>query len=151
MRMSTRVVDVAPPDDLTWGPAVARQLRSARESAAHTQAQLAAALVTDFDLENQPTQGTVSRWLSGDAVPRSEQRGSLIRYIDTYAPTQQDTSERWRDLVTIASDEPLLGPRQSDLIDALIQRLAAGPPLSIEDSRLAGALARRLGLRDLEL
>lgn len=136
------------PDDLTWGRADASRLRLAREAAGHTQDQLAVALADDFGLDSAPAQGTVSRWLRGDTTPRPDQRVVLRRYVDAHLPADDDTTT-WQELAAIASDEPLLGPRQGEFVDALIRRLGAGPSMTPEDVHVLGALARQVGLRDL--
>jgi transcriptional regulator with XRE-family HTH domain len=139
--------DVPASHDLKWGRADARRLRSAREVAGHTQKELAMALVHEFGLHSAPAQGTVSRWLRGDMTPRPDQRAALQRYVEAHGPTDDGPSS-WPDLAAIASDEPLLGPRQGEFVNALIQRIGAGPPMTQEDIQVVTALAHQLGLND---
>ena len=77
-------------------------------------------------------QGGVSRYENG-RKPRDESARILLHYIEgvesrvvsdpTGEESLTDTPSTFDQLVRGATDEPLLGPRQGDLVDAMIRRL----------------------------
>jgi hypothetical protein len=57
-----------------------------------------------------------------------------------------DTTDATDDLERRAAGEPLLGPRQGALIDAVSHRLGAGPPLSMQDCYTIASIGKTLGM-----
>jgi len=62
------------------------------------------------------------------------------------APTEDGPAPDFAGMVLRLTDEPLLGPRQGALVDALIDRLRSGSPLSGEDQATVTSLMQVLGI-----
>lgn len=105
------------------------------------------------------TQTSVSKWISGKiAKPRSSTVAAVRAYVaqaqasSPAGPEGQPTADDQAFAQTVSglrsSREPVLGPRQADLVDALIARLRSGSPMSAEDEATSSALLRFLGIED---
>lgn len=100
------------------------------------------------------TQTSVSKWVSGKiAKPQSKTVAAVRAYIaDAQAKVAQDAATAEADSDTFAeavrgiTSEPLLGPRQANFVDGLIERLRSGNPMTPEDEATSEALQRILGL-----
>jgi hypothetical protein len=102
----------------------------------------------------------MSRYLSGKQAMPPDVARAVVDYVDEFdpigpsdviegaqtLPMAASSASEFAGLVRGLTDEPLLGPRQGALVDALIGRLAGGTPLSSEDSLAVTALMRVLGL-----
>lgn len=136
-----------------WGEDDTQAFRAAVNAAGHSEREVAASLHEAFGLTTAPPQPTVHRWLTG-SVPRSAARRRAIRrYSQHYAPIRiGDTADSapdpdaWNDRVAELSGEPLLGPRQGELIDAMTRRLGEGEPISEFDRAVFSDLIRILNL-----
>lgn len=125
-------------------------------------------LRTDFQVEGV-SQPTISRWESG-ITRQPHCITELLAYCDTYGPDREavesavaslgaepapeddrhgSASEmgEFLELVARAADEPLLGPRQAELVRGMSRRLALGPPLSPTDRATYLDQLRILGIR----
>jgi transcriptional regulator with XRE-family HTH domain len=130
-----------------------------------TQDDVATLLVEEFGAPSKPSQETVSRWVSGHTKrPSREYLDPIRAYCESNAPELQRSRDAvsadrasepkggsedeaaFADLVRTITDEPLLGDRQANLIDALTERLANGPSLTAEDLDLARGVARTLNV-----
>lgn len=113
----------------TWPADGGSHLRSAREALSQGQERCAAEL---RGMGMKVDQGGVSRYENG-RKPRDESARILLHYIEgvesrvvsdpTGEESLTDTPSTFDQLVRGATDEPLLGPRQGDLVDAMIRRL----------------------------
>lgn len=116
-----------------------------------------------FDRFGAPprSQASISRYLSGKQEMPVDFFQAVSEYINTFdAADSEDNSPDARakadpvlgadfaGLVHQFTDEPLLGPRQGALLDAVIDRLRSGPPLSHEDFITITSVMRILGASD---
>lgn len=148
--------------DQSWTAEDNEAFASAIEAAGHSQNAVAQALFTNFGLHQRPAQATVSRWIHG-AKPKASARASIRAYTHRYGPgagpagtpprtrntvddAQAEHSQEWQERVASLSGERLLGPRQAALVDALIARLAQGPPLSDADRLAVEQIVHVVGL-----
>lgn len=134
-----------------WARGEQRRLRDAFRASGHTQERFAVSLMDDHGHPGVPSQASVSRWLSGRAAPRASSRPALAEYCAEWLPDLDDAADvpaGWEALLRDVSGEPMLGPRQASLIDAMTSRFASGPPLSTDDRSAFLHLARILGLHD---
>ena len=132
---------------MEWDETAADRLRSAVFSAGHTQRQAIAELVEDHGLAAPPAQPTFSRWTTGRSVPAPEARASLASYIAAHCNTATDAPDPvWSASVAELTGEPLLGPRQARLVDALTDRLLEGRDIGEPEERVIVRLMRNLGL-----
>jgi hypothetical protein len=105
------------------------------------------------------SQASISRYLSGKQAVPVDTLHAISEYINTFEPESADDASSgggadadkepvsdFAGMVRRLTDEPLLGPRQAALVDALIERLRSGPPLSADDSSVVAPLMRMLGL-----
>jgi transcriptional regulator with XRE-family HTH domain len=145
-----------------WNENDGFRLRVARRSAGHTQMQCARELLTlGADSASQPT---VSQWERGKIIKPTEANLSALRtYIsmqdqpEPSGTTPLAEEEHWDSGPAKAFDavarqisgEPLLTQRQGALVDAYIQRLQSGPPLSDADVRALKLLGSVLGLTNV--
>ncbi|MFN8049918.1 MAG: hypothetical protein U0Q22_00585 [Acidimicrobiales bacterium] len=144
-----------------WRDDDRRRFRAAQAALGHTQAECAEQLRA----LGAPSadQSSVSKWATGRiARPSPAIVNALHQYIalapagggastsrgSRAAHMQSDGLEAdgFEDMVRGITDEPLLGPRQGDLVDALIERMRSGIPLSEPDLLVLGSLASVLGL-----
>lgn len=142
-------------DVAVWGPPDRERLRVARGIHGHTQTACASRL---RELgSGKADQTAVSRWERGHtAQPRPPALIAIRRYIDEVAdklpaPRSSDaeiepSGEGFESAVRDVTQEPLLGPRQAEFVDALIARLRSGPEMSDGDDRARIELLRILGL-----
>ncbi|MCU1392861.1 MAG: hypothetical protein JWM34_1289 [Ilumatobacteraceae bacterium] len=65
---------------------------------------------------------------------------------DRQQENTESMDDRFDSAVRTVTDEPLLGPRQGALVDAMTARLRNGPPHSKADLAVFNALSRVLGL-----
>lgn len=105
-------------------------------------------------------QSTVSKWISGDiARPQMKTVLAVRSYVEEAFPAGLPRSsqpellddplaqaQQFDDTVRGITNEPLLGPRQGDLIDAVTVRLREGPAMSDSDERALNEQRRILGL-----
>lgn len=106
------------------------------------------------------TQTSVSKWISGVIKkPRPKTIAAVRAYVDlarTASPGSgtnagaADNDEAFEETVRGITSEPLLGPRQADLVDALIARLRSGSAMTPADEAASSALQRFLGLEAQE-
>jgi hypothetical protein len=92
-----------------------------------------------------PSRGSELRLEVGDgqeAVRHREATRSEARHED---PPESDTDD-FEATVRDVTNEPLLGPRQAAFVDALIERLRTGPPMSDAEATTQEQLASLLGL-----
>lgn len=141
------------------GATLTDRLAAARIAAGHTQAECAALLTSRFDAPLR-SQASMSRYLSGKQRIPLDIADAVSKYINVFdtgetheAGGEHDDrggaevpAERFAGIVRRLTDEPLLGPRQGALVDAMIGRLRDGPPFSAEDAAAITATMRILGL-----
>lgn len=141
-----------PAGDEDWTPADGRALKAARLAARETQDQCAAQLRRLGGL--QISQGAVSEWERGSSKPRS----AVVVVIREYCRRQgvgipsstadtvgnRESGTAFDGLVREIAGEPLLGPKQLALVEALTTRLRRGPPLSDKDDAAREWLTRVL-------
>jgi hypothetical protein len=103
----------------------------------------------------------MSRYLSGKQAMPIDISRAVSDYIGVFdpneqseaadasqdAPTEDGPGPDFAGMVRRLTDEPLLGPRQGALVDALIDRLRSGSPLSGEDKATVTSLMQVLGIR----
>jgi transcriptional regulator with XRE-family HTH domain len=143
-------------DAAVWGLPDRQRLRAARGLHGHSQAACASRL---RELgSGKADQTAVSRWERGHTgLPRPAALVAIRRYIDEVverlpaeAPRaigSEQPHEMFDSAVRDVTKEPLLGPRQADFVDAMIERLRSGPEMSDGDDRVRVDLMRILGLR----
>lgn len=136
-----------------WAEDDTRAFAAAVNAAGHSQSEVAASLHEEFGLTTAPPQPTVHRWLTGSAPRSAAHRGAIRRYTQRYGPIRtSDTTDSttdpdaWDDRVAELSGEPLLGPRQGELVDAMTRRLGDGQPISEFDRAVFSDLVRILNL-----
>jgi hypothetical protein len=99
----------------------------------------------------------MSRYISGKQAMPLDILQAVSKYINVFdVPPRADPAEQPRDregagpgfagLVRQLTDEPLLGPRQAAVVDAVTERLRNGSPMSADDGAALTALMRLLGL-----
>lgn len=102
----------------------------------------------------------MSRYLSGKQAMPVDILNAVSDYISIFESDEAEKSEGGADAPLVAedpapdfgglvrrlTDEPLLGPRQGELVDAAVGRLRDGPPFSSEDQAVLSTLMRVLGL-----
>lgn len=142
-------------------PTIAERLAAARGAAGHTQQECASMLLDRFGAPPR-SQASMSRYLSGKQEMPVDISQAASQYISTFnaAEDPEDSSPDapangdpvlgadFAGLVQQFTDEPLLGPRQGALLDAVVDRLRSGPPLSHEDLITITCVMRILGASD---
>lgn len=153
--------------DLTaWGPSQRRRLRTVRARNQQTQAACAAILRREFAVA-AASQVNVARWEKG-SIKRPGCAPQLVAYCDTYEArvdvfdangsevhpesaseanrASESDGEAFEMLAGRLTGEPLLGPRQAELVRAVAARIRSGPPLSEYDHRAIQDQFRLLNL-----
>lgn len=138
-----------------WTEADGRRLRTARRRAGQTQSHCAAQLRRLG--ADRASQASVSEWERGSSRPAAPASAAIARYCELNEPApasdhanggvDADSSPEgpgFDDLVRELSNEPLLGPHQLALVEALTARLRRGPPLSDDDEKARDWLVRIL-------
>jgi hypothetical protein len=96
------------------------------------------------------SQSSMSRYLHGRQEPPSEVASAMRRYLSDASEvdggTTGDITGAFAAVVQDVTGEPILGPRQGALLDAITTRIAAGPPMSASDLEAYGVAARDLRL-----
>lgn len=141
-----------------WGDLDRRRLVQARQANGESQAACAVTLKRLGCAG--ASQGVLSRWETGKIErPRADTVTILRKYIadalgdvtepakdpDDAASEAADTEE-FEGFVRSFTNEPLLGPRQGAFVDAQIERIRTGPPLSDADQEARIDLLKLLGL-----
>lgn len=133
---------------------VGQSLRRARRLHDHTQGACAEDLRRRGCIADQ---SAVSKWERG-RQPRGTSAAYIREYInevnggvppgDTSAlvAADLDLDSPFDAVVRQATDEPLLGPRQAEFVDAITERLRSGPPMTEADNAARAEQARILGL-----
>jgi hypothetical protein len=106
------------------------------------------------------SQASMSRYLGGKQEMPVDLANAVSEYISIFDPDEpgaaddgdategaaEEPAREFDGLVRGLTDEPLLGPRQGALVDALTTRLREGPPMSSDDTAALTAGMRILGL-----
>ncbi len=137
-----------------WDRDAGRSLRAARSLAGHTQSQCAEALRSAGAPSG--SQAAVSEWERGSSAPSAAAQEAVRHYMRQYHTAAGATApevpngraDAFDGIAGRIAGEPLLGPRQAALVDALTARLRSGPAMSDADERTAASLVAVLGLPD---
>lgn len=139
---------------------LADRLAAARAAAGHTQAECADLLTSRFGAPVR-SQASISRYVSGKQQMPIDMARAVSQYIMIFEPDEaagandaragsdgreEMPAQQFAGIVRRLTDEPLLGPRQGALVDAMIGRLRGGPPLSEQDAAALTAAMRILAL-----
>jgi hypothetical protein len=167
-----------PNESRTWGERERARLRAALKYAGHTERECAEVLRSEFGMP-EAKQENVSRWATG-ATRHPKRPEGLLAYMDTYGPShdqegcgenppaeaeqaapssvgqkadlnnQVDGDAAFDALAALAARQPLLGPEQRNLVEAITYRLRHGPPLTDADFKAYALQASLLGLTPSE-
>lgn len=137
----------------TWTVEDGRRLAAARRRRGHSQQACASEL--EGLGATTASQGSVSNWEVGRTGPTSDE---TLEAIATYCEaagcveanvqtsTEESGSAAFEDVVAQLVGSRPLSDRQARLIDAVLTRLASGPPLSPDDGTALRFVAGVLGL-----
>lgn len=137
---------------LEWLEVSGLRLKLAREKFRHTQTECARQL-TQLGA-TRTSQTTVSEWERGQARPRGDAIAAIAQYCESAGvglsgpALSRPFSEEpgFESVVHEVTGEPLLGPRQRAVVDAITARMHSGPPLSPDDMTALRWLRAVVGL-----
>lgn len=151
-----QTVDMSPRVDIAWRRVDGCRLQQARESEGVTQGQCAVRLVEAFGAPSRPSQSAMHNW-EHHRTPRGpsspEMRAAVRAYSTEVLGPETDASpveelpadEVDAEFELLTGTTPL-SASQKDVVEHLLARLHAGPPLSPDDTLGFRAAFKLVGL-----